>query len=180
MTAAARCTARLLVAGAAFALAGCASMSPSDCLTANWGDQGYKDARMGLAPTRIMEHRKACAEVGVIPDTAFYRQGWDQGVLEYCTPANAVTQGRAGRPYRSICPPQLEGPFVYWHQLGMNVYQAQRRVDDLDRQLTQTRRQIDKEDDAKKRRALRHRLDRLGRDLSDARHDLARAERHLR
>lgn len=164
----------------ALALAGCASMSPEDCLTANWGEQGYKDGRNGLTPTRIIEHRKACADVGVVPDARRYRQGWDQGVLEYCTPANGVAQGRAGRPYRNVCPPHLEGPFVYWHQMGMDVYEAQRRVDDLDRQADQIQRQLRKEDEARERRKLRHELGDVERRLRHARRDLARAETRLR
>ena len=86
---------RLLAAVAAFALAGCASMSPEECRVADWAEQGYKDGRSGLTPTRITEHRKACAEVGVVPDAQRYRQGWDRGVQEYCTPTNGLAQGRA-------------------------------------------------------------------------------------
>lgn len=170
----------VVAAAAVLGLAGCASMSPEECRVANWGERGYADGRNGFTPTRIAEHRKACAEVGVVPDAQRYRQGWDRGVLEYCTPANAVAQGRAGSPYRNVCPPHLEGPFVYWHQMGMDVYQAQRRVDDLDRQIGQTRRQIDKEKDAGKRRILQRELGRMERELRDARGDLARAERRLR
>lgn len=170
----------LLVAVVALGLAGCASMSPEECRVADWAEQGYKDGRSGFAPTRITEHRKACAEAGVVPDAHRYRLGWDRGVLEYCTPSHGVAQGRAGQPYRNVCPPQLEGPFVQAHQLGMEVYQAQRRVDDLERQAAQARRQLDKEKDATKRRALQRALDRLARESREAQRDLQRAERRLR
>lgn len=171
--------AAVLAICATMALAGCASMSPEECLIANWGEQGWQDGRNGYAPTRIIEHRKACAEVGVVPDTAQYRRGWDQGVLEYCTPANGVVLGRQGQPYRNVCPPQLEGPFVYWHQLGMDVYQAQRRVNNLDRDLAQARRQLDREENAAKRRQLQRRIRAMSQELRAARHDLSRAERRL-
>lgn len=169
-----------LVAAATLGLAGCASMSPEECQVANWVEQGYADGRNGYTPTRITEHRKACAEVGVVPDGRRYRQGWDRGVLEYCTPANGVSTGRAGQAYRNVCPAHLEGPFVYWHQRGMEVYQAQRSVDDLDRQAAQARHQIDKEKDATRRRSLQRDLGRMERELRDARRELARAERRLR
>lgn len=169
-----------MAAAAVLGLAGCASMSPEECLVADWGEQGHQDGRNGFTPSRITEHRKACAEVGVVPDGRRYRQGWDQGVREYCTPANGVAQGRAGSPYRNVCPRDLEGPFVYWHQLGLDVHGAQRRVDDLDRQAAQARHQIDREKDAGKRRSLQRDLGHTERELRDARRDLAHAERRLR
>lgn len=173
--------ARLAVAAAiVLGLSGCASMSPEECLVANWDEQGYKDGRAGFAPTRITEHRKACAEVGVAPDAQRYRWGWDQGVREYCTPVNAVAQGRAGSPYRNVCPQPLEAEFVYWHQRGTDVYQAQRRLDDLDRQASQLRRQIDKESKASERRRLQAELRRTESELRAARRELARAESYLR
>lgn len=170
----------VLAAAATLGLAGCASMSPQQCLVANWGEQGYSDGRNGYPLTRLMAHRQACAEVGIAPDPAFYRQGWDQGVFEYCTPANGMAQGRAGHSYRNVCPPQLEGAFVYWHQLGRNVYEAQRQVDDLNREADQLQRRMRKEDDARKRRNLQRDLGNVERRLRDARRDLSQAQARLR
>lgn len=169
-----------MASAAVFVLAGCASMSPEECMVANWAEQGHKDGRNGYAPTRITEHRKACAEVGVVPDGRRYRMGWDEGVLEYCTPANGISQGRAGRPYRNVCPPQLEDEFVYWHQLGTDVYQAQKRVDDLTRDIDQLERKLRKSDNRRERQRLRRELDDTQAHLHAARRDLSRAEMRLR
>ena len=45
-------------------LAGCATMSPEECLQANWEEVGYNDGAAGYPVSRSAEHREACAETG--------------------------------------------------------------------------------------------------------------------
>src|SRR5699024_9618337 len=78
-------------------LSGCATMSPEQCLTADWSQRGYKDGRAGFTSNRVAKHHKACSKVGVIPNLAAYRKGYERGLAQYCTPANAVEQGRNGK-----------------------------------------------------------------------------------
>jgi len=172
--------ARLLGIGAiALLMSGCASMSEKECLTVNWTDQGYRDGRSGHPPARLEEHREACAKVGVVPDVVQYRAGRDEGVLEYCSPANAVREGRLGRGYRNACPMQLEAGFLAHHKLGYRAYQAEQRVESLNRQMQQTQRSLDKEKNDSKRRELRGKLRDLDRRLARARSELRDEERHL-
>ena len=52
----------------AYALSGCATMSPEECLQANWEEVGYHDAVEGYHVSRSSEHREACASTGVQVD----------------------------------------------------------------------------------------------------------------
>lgn len=165
--------------GLALLLGGCASMSEKDCLHANWFDQGYRDGRQGYPLTRVEDHREACGKIGIVPDTMNYRNGHGRGVLEYCTPQNAVVEGRAGRPYRNVCPAALEREFLTNHQLGMRVYQAQQRLESLNRDSQRLQRTLDKEKSESKRRRLRNDLRDLDRRLNDARDELYYEERRL-
>jgi len=160
-------------------MAGCASMSEKECLSANWADQGYRDGRAGQPLARLEEHREACAKVGVIPDVKQYHAGRDRGVLEYCTPASAVREGRLGRSYRNACPMRLEGVFLEYHDLGYRAYQAEQRVESLDREMQRTQRSLDKEKSERKRRELRNELRDLDRRLYRARMELRDEERRL-
>jgi len=164
----------------ALALGACASMSEKDCLSADWGEQGYRDGRDGHPPSRIADHGEACAKVGVTPDVLRYRAGRDEGVREYCTPANAVSEGRRGRNYRNACPARLESMFLHYRAQGYRAYQAQQRVDSLGRDLQRAQRALDKEKDEERRRRLRTELRQLDRSLSRARSDLRDEERRLR
>lgn len=170
---------KLWMAGAIVLMAGCASLSEKECLTVDWADQGYRDGRAGQPPSRIEDHRDACAKMGIIPDTERYRVGRDDGVLEYCSPANAVHEGRLGRSYRNACPVQLEGTFLAYHRLGYRAYEAEQRLESLDRQMQRTQRDLEKEKNESKRRELRNELRDLDRRLHRARSDLRDDEMRL-
>lgn len=169
----------LFVLGLILLLSGCASMSEKECLVADWHDQGHRDGRQGFPLSRVEDHRDACAKVGVAPDVTQYRGGHAQGVLEYCTPQNAVAQGRSGRHYRNACPAALEGEFLAYHAMGRRAYQAQQRVDDLYRQSQQLQRTLEKEKNEAHRRRLRGELRSLDQRLRQARDQLHHEERRL-
>lgn len=172
--------ARAVCAGAVLlAATGCASLSEKECLTVNWTDQGYRDGRNGYPLTRMEDHREACAQVGVAVDDRQYRAGRDQGVLEYCTPENGMSEGRLGRSYRNACPARLEGAFLAHHEMGMRVYRAGQKVDSLGRQSRQLQKKLEKEKNDKERGKLRRELRELDRQLVRARNDLRREERRL-
>ena len=67
------------------ALSGCATMSPEECLQANWEEVGYNDAAGGYPVSRSAEHREACADTGVSVDFDLYRNGHALGLPYYCT-----------------------------------------------------------------------------------------------
>jgi len=161
-------------------MGGCASLSEKECLSVDWTDQGYRDGRNGQPPSRVEDHREACAKVGVVPNLQQYRKGRDKGVVEYCSPANALRVGRLGHGYRNACPMRLEGAFLANYRLAYRAYQAEQQVQSLDRQVQQKQRALDKEKDAAKRRRLHGELKTLDRRLARARHELRAEERHLR
>ncbi|KAA0891003.1 DUF2799 domain-containing protein [Pusillimonas sp. ANT_WB101] len=164
----------LLIFAILFSMAGCASMSEKDCLTANWQDQGYRDGRDGLPLSRIEDHREACGKVGIVPDARQYQTGRAIGIREYCTPDRALEEGRQGRPYRNACPANLERQFLQFHQAGKRIYDAEQYVDSLNSQSRQLQQQLDKEKSTSKRKQLRNELRDLDRRLQRARDDVAR------
>jgi len=166
--------------GVALLLTACASMSEKECLSANWTDQGYRDGRDGQPLSRLEDHRQACSRVGVAPDTSQYLAGREVGIGEYCTPANAVREGRLGRGYRNACPMQLERNFLSYHELGHQAYQAEQRVESLNREMQRRQRELDKEKNDAKRKALRRELRRLNSRLAQARRELYDEEQSLR
>ncbi len=169
-----------LALGAATALAGCASMSEQECKTADWHDQGYRDARNGQPLSQVEDHREACAKVGIAPDLAQYKAGRAKGVLEYCTPENGAREGRRGASYRNACPAELEGRFLDRYRAGKRVYEAERKVDSLDSRLRDLQWKLDIEKDDGKRKRLREELRELDASLRNARNEVYEAERRLR
>jgi hypothetical protein len=129
-------------AGALLGLASCATMSADQCLAGDWVGQGYSDGASGLSMSRLEAHAEACAKHGVTPDAAAYRSGRDQGLVQFCTPANGFRAGRTGSGYAGVCPAWLEADFMPAYRDGQIVHGFERaltdargRVDSLGRQL---------------------------------------------
>lgn len=161
-------------------LAGCASMSEEECLTADWYERGVRDGRNGQHHDYIAQHREACAKVGVVPKEQLYRLGHNLGIREYCTPDNGARQGRLGNHYRNACPAELETAFLDRYRPAYRVYEAERRVSRLSSDLQSKERQLKTEKNEDKRRRLRRELRDLDDSMRRARNDLYRAERSLR
>lgn len=168
------------VASLALLISSCASMNEQECLTANWLDQGFRDGRNGEPLTRIEDHRKACAKVGVRPDQKLYFEGRDRGILHYCTPDNAFQEGRLGRQYRNACPAHLEHRFLIFYEQGKQIYDAEQRIEKLNRESSSLEQALKKEDDKEQRRYLRQELRDVDRQLQRAREDMRYLEKRLR
>lgn len=111
-----------LVILSAVVLAGCATLSKDECLTADWYQIGYEDGARGYPDTRISSHREACAKHGISPNFRDYQDGHGEGVINFCTPRNGFAQGKNGYQYSGICPPSLEGGFLDGYEAGREIY----------------------------------------------------------
>jgi len=127
----------------ALLLSGCSSMSKNECLTVDWRTIGYEDGVDGYPPDRVAQHRKACAKYGVSTDLALYQQGREQGLAEYCRPANGYRVGVRGASYPDVCPTSLEPAFAAAFDSGHQLYVLESRVSNTDAQINYKRRQLD-------------------------------------
>ncbi len=85
-------------------LAACASLTEDACRTGNWESIGYNDGVRGRSASYVNEHRDACGEYGIAPNTAVWLRGRLEGLKQYCTPDNAYTVGRRGSELNNVCP----------------------------------------------------------------------------
>lgn len=105
-------------------VSGCASMDEDECRVADWRAIGYEDGVRGVAASQIGERREACAEHGITPDFAAYKQGRGEGLREYCTPASGYRLGRKGQSVNAVCPSELQADFRDAFRSGREIYQA--------------------------------------------------------
>lgn len=166
----------ILTAAAAALLGGCAAMSEQECRTADWSEQGMRDALNGYGRSRVETLREACAAAGVVPNAAQYQEGWARGIPQFCTPANGARWGREGHNYHNTCPSELEAGFIGPYQAGRRVADARSRLDSLRDQQRTAQRRLDKSKDDDERRRLRRELRDLDWQMSRAREDLDSAE----
>ncbi|MGB6100524.1 MAG: DUF2799 domain-containing protein [Comamonas sp.] len=175
-----RHTPLLLALSAAVALAGCAAMSQEECRTADWGEQGMRDALNGHPRSRLADIREACAEAGVVPIESLYWNGWNAGIARFCTPENGERWGRDGRSYHNSCPPQIEAGFLSRYRAGRRVYDAEQALQQLQREQDRLQWQLNGEKDEARRQRLRASLRDLDLRLAMARDELNRAQWRLR
>lgn len=123
------------------ALAGCASLSKEECLTADWHAIGYEDGARGEQRSQVAAHRKACAEYRVRPDMREYREGYDEGLESFCTASTGYSRALNGYEYTGICPGLLEADFLEGYTSGREIYQASSDVQALESQQQQNRSQ---------------------------------------
>lgn len=174
-----RCPAGLSLL-AALLLTGCAAMSVEECRTADWREQGERDALAGYPRARLADVREACVEAGVVPHEALYWDGWNRGIVQFCTAENGARWGRRGNAYRNSCPPALEPTFLSRYGVGRRVYDAERRLDGLRSDQQRLQRELGKAKDDAAQRRLRMELRNIDWQLDRARDDLDRADRDFR
>lgn len=117
-------------------------MSKNECLTVDWRTIGYEDGVAGYPGDRIAQHRKACAKHGVTADLSLYQTGRQEGLIEYCQPANGFRVGARGGGYGGVCPADLDGPFSSAYESGRHLYTLQSRVSHASNQLEAKRREL--------------------------------------
>ena len=136
----------LCVIGSVAVLAGCNSMSAQECLSTDWRTVGYEDGVNGFAGDRIGRYRNACSEHGVTPDLTQYQSGRDEGLREFCKPANGFRVGARGAGYGGVCPAELDESFVDAYQSGRQLYTLRSRVGSAQSELYSMRSELDQID----------------------------------
>jgi hypothetical protein len=154
--------------------AGCASMNESECRVADWNRVGLSDGGSGVPEGRLASYAKDCGEIGIEPDARAYRQGWDQGIAQYCTPANgwrAGVNGQSGKAAACQGQPNYEG-FSRYLQAGLQLHETQSRMNRNDSEVRRLQKKLEeaKSDDDKKR--IREQLRSLDRDQFHLRNTL--------
>ena len=128
-------------------ISGCATMSESECLTADWRAIGYEDGSAGRPATQLGARRQACAEFGVTPSAKAWTAGREEGLLNFCVPSNGFRIGRAGQTYSGVCPGQLEANFMYGFREGRVIGDAEREVRSSERTVSSAKRELEGIDD---------------------------------
>lgn len=124
------------------ALAGCATMRPEECMVADWYLIGELDAREGRTSSHFARRARDCADAGYPADQASWYEGWEHGLVHFCTRQRGYRFARNGHDYESICPASLEADFLLGYELGRQTYQAEQEVNRIGQQLESMDREL--------------------------------------
>jgi hypothetical protein len=159
---------------------GCATMSPEQCMVADWYRLGEQDAMAGRSPDHLANRAGACQEAGYEADAEAWYAGFEEALPRFCTLDNGFQFGVSGSRYQNTCPAYLSEGFQSGYQVGAEIYAleqsvaaAQRRVDQADQRIE---RELNREQpDPDRIEDLQDELDDLVSDLRELELELATA-----
>ena len=125
-------TIRIFILATLWVLAGCTSLSQSECGQANWQQLGYQHGEKGYTYARGAEIVLACKEFGITPKMEDYQQHYQKGLKQYCNPENGFAEGLNGTSYNSVC---NSTEFRKAWVAGNERYQIQKRMDEIDSRI---------------------------------------------
>lgn len=128
------------------AFSGCATLSKNECLEADWFEIGRRDGTMGKPRALFQQHRDACLKHSVNPNRDAYYEGRDEGLKFYCTEDNGFKQGRLGRKYQYVCPPELEPNFLAGYVEGKEIREYESKIASLKKRLERIESEIKKKE----------------------------------
>jgi Protein of unknown function (DUF2799) len=128
---------RVLAALAVLAsLGGCASLSKSECMNANWEDIGIRDGANGHPEEYLIQHSTACAKVNVVPDRGAYLHGREQGLERFCVPHRAYQLGEYGNGFDvGICRNFDQERLRDAYEKGRDVNQRSNELANIDNEI---------------------------------------------
>jgi hypothetical protein len=172
----------LLTALALCALSGCASLSKSECLNADWEDIGVRDGANGQPEEYLIQHSTACAKVNVAPDRGAWLHGRDKGLERYCLPHRMYNIGEYGGSFDAgICRNFDQERLVDAYEKGRDVKRRADTLSEIDAELRDIRTKLEKEElEKKERERLAYRLGQLEYERIDAERSLEHARRRAR
>jgi hypothetical protein len=155
---------------------GCATLNRDECAHADWYRIGREDGAHGHTSDRIEDHRKACGEFGITPNSAAYRRGRDDGLNHYCTSSNGYEQGKSGATYRYVCPREREAEFMHGFRAGTQVHELNQKIQQVDSKIKAKEKELEKDKlSEEQRKNIRERI----RDLERERNSLRSMRRSM-
>ncbi|MFK7903184.1 MAG: DUF2799 domain-containing protein [Nitratireductor sp.] len=125
-------------------LASCQTLSKEECLSADWRVIGEQDGASGANPQeKFRAHAKSCEPTGVRADQTLWNQGYQRGLIRFCTPVNGVSHGENGRPYYNNCPVAQAGVFSEGYELGRKVHSKRGEINSIKNRIKSIERSIE-------------------------------------
>ncbi len=161
-------------------LSSCQSMTKEECQIADWQVIGQNDGEAGFDPQdRFSRHVKACTRIGIAPDQTMWRQGYDRGLVNYCTPLSGLAAGQAGKGYANVCPPETSQGFLRGYNLGHASYSKEREINSKQNSISSLRAEISRLETQGRAENDHGKLDRIGDNIDHARDRIRQLERDI-
>ncbi len=113
-------------------LMSCASLTEEACRTGDWESIGLNDGVRGRYETHLNQHREACGEYGIAPNSGAWLLGRVEGLKQYCTPLNSYLSGRQGAELNAVCPASQVTELKLANLYGLRFYEIGEEITALE------------------------------------------------
>ncbi|MES2526338.1 MAG: DUF2799 domain-containing protein [Bdellovibrionota bacterium] len=105
----------------------CSSMDREKCLSADWYQEGVKDAS-DRGEDHFLQYKRECGKEGIsiVDGTGPYKKGILEGLRTWCSFKNGFNQGLAGRSDTSRCE-GINPAFIRGYEEGFREFREARR-----------------------------------------------------
>ena len=124
---------------------GCATMSPEQCMVADWYRLGEQDALAGRSSDHLANRAGACQDAGYQSDMDAWYAGFEDALPSFCTLDNGFRFGVEGKSYQNTCPSELAPQFLDGYDMGSEIHELERAVTASNRQVNQLNSEIQRE-----------------------------------
>lgn len=173
-------------------LTACQTLSKEECVAADWQVIGEQDGAAGHAPqARFGEHVRSCEKAGIVPDQTLWNQGYQRGLVRFCTPLSGLSYGERGRTYHNVCPVELDGAFRSGYELGRKKHGKANEISSIRRRVStkeadirnlealRSKGKIDENEAIRRSRDYRFDISDLSRELGRKEAELGQIEREI-
>lgn len=113
---------------------GCSGMSKKDCTATDWKQQGISDGQKGLAAEKILKTEKFCRQKNVDFPIVSYKEGWVEGMKDYCSPENGFKLSSTGKKVNvANCPIEYQPKLVESIKKGEEFLKVEKNIAKLEK-----------------------------------------------
>lgn len=117
-------------------LAACQSgTKQASCMESDWFELGRREGAAGktIKPEEISRYCKKAFDTNA---QNLYSLGYNNGLTEFCSPANGYNMGRTGTKLPDVCPRPIDEPFKAAHSRGLKARELEAANRRIDRQIS--------------------------------------------
>lgn len=120
-----------------FTILGCTHTEKlaQSCQEIDWYEIGRQNGTKGLELANLKPVRVICKDSDQSLAEALYYNGFDAGVVQYCTPENGFELGRNNREIKNVCPVMLNAAFQKRYYQGRRFAELTRQSQELNKKM---------------------------------------------
>lgn len=159
-------------------LQGCAIMSKSECLNANWEFIGQQDGISG-AGSLAQKRGSVCAKHNVGINRTLYAEGYKKGVKTYCNPQAVFEYALHGQGDYKSCPLEMHNALRPYYNVANNHYNAKSNLEAIEYKIAQAKSRLTQADSREMRDYYRGIITKNSELLGQTKRNLSQAENEL-